>query len=184
MIVSDQMATQAILQKALERLQAFYASLLQKKPKAKPVLLQTAAGQEPPPQMSYKKSAGASGVVAMLETIIRESKDVQAKAEKGEQDAQTAYETFVSDSNASIEAAGQEIINKSESLAKANKDKIDAQGDLTDAINELMSLNEVGVGLHQQCDFLIKNYNVRQANRADEIEALQAAKATLSGANL
>merc|ERR1719387_2241073 len=58
--ITDQRATRAILKKALDRLKSFY----EKKAAA---LLQE--GQEPPAQGTYKKNAGSSGVMAMIETL-------------------------------------------------------------------------------------------------------------------
>merc|ERR1719420_168892 len=38
-------------------------------------------------------------------------------------------------------------------------------------------------GLHGECDWLLKNFDARQAARSGEIEALGKAKAVLSGAD-
>merc|ERR1719389_1020833 len=81
--VADQKATQAILTKALERLKAFYAAK---------GLLQTSERQTPPPQATYKKSAGSTGVMMMIDMIITEAADVEKKALVAENDAQATYE--------------------------------------------------------------------------------------------
>merc|ERR1719265_2255269 len=79
--VNEQRATQVVLQKALDRLNAFYAkraaAFVQKSRKSNLVVKQ-------PAQMKYKKSAGSSGALTMLEHIISESKDVEEKARKDE----------------------------------------------------------------------------------------------------
>merc|ERR1719265_2911142 len=79
--VNEQRATQVVLQKALDRLNAFYAkraaAFVQKSRK------NNLAGKQPA-QMKYKKSGGASGALTMLEHIISESKDVEEKARKAE----------------------------------------------------------------------------------------------------
>merc|ERR1719217_118648 len=106
--ITDQRATQALLKKALDRLKSFYdkkaAALLQE-------------GQEPPAQATYKKNAGSSGVMAMLETLIDESKALESEAMAAEADSQAAYETFMKDSTASNEAAGKEVTNKTAQMA-------------------------------------------------------------------
>jgi len=170
--VSDQRATQAILKRAVERLKAFYAAKL----------LQTSTAQMPA-QKTYKKSGGAEGVMLLIQGIINESKDLERKALADENDAQKAYESFISDSNASIDAATQDIVNMSEANAKADSAKIDAEGDLRHTIDDLLKLGEYSAALHQDCDFLIKNFEVRQGSRAEEIESLANAKAIFSGAN-
>merc|ERR1719261_2388564 len=102
--VQDQRATQAILQKALDRLKSFYDA------KAAALLQQ---GQTPPTQGTYKKSSGSSGVMAMIETLVEESAELEADAMKAEADSQAAYETFMKDSTASKEACMKDVSNKS-----------------------------------------------------------------------
>merc|ERR550514_1621021 len=82
--VADQRATQEILAKALARLQAFY----------KKSLLQRSA-QTPPVQFNkYKKNAGASPVIGLIEQIIEDSKALEDEAFAGETSAQANYEIF------------------------------------------------------------------------------------------
>jgi len=178
--VNEQKATQTVLQKALDRLNEFYASkaaLIQHGAKAK-------GKQTPPKQGTYQKSAGASGALSMLEHIIAESKDVEAKAVKGEMEATADYTTFVSDSNAAISAAQESIMTKTGEIAKSNKALIDAKADLKTSIDELLVLGEASATLHQDCDFLLKHFTERQEGRASEIEGIQAAKAVLGGAKM
>merc|ERR1719378_875525 len=120
----------------------------------------------------------------MIEMIIKESKDVEAKALKAENDAQATYEQFIKDSNASISAASADITNKSGELAQADKGQVEAANDLKATIDELLKLGEMSVALHQECDFLLKNFEVRQSSRAEEMDALGSAKAVLSGAKM
>merc|ERR1719262_807062 len=114
--VSDQRATQAILAKAVDKLKSFYGFIQTK--------------QEPPAQATYEKSKGASGIITMIETLIEESKTLEAEASKGESDAQASYEAFMKDSTATIAALSKDIANKSEDMAKANMAKTVAADDL------------------------------------------------------
>merc|ERR1719253_458848 len=128
--VADQRATQQILQKALDRLNAFYAerSLLQVK-KDDPV--PGAAAPPPPPGFKeYKKNAGASGVTTMIQNVINDAKAMEKEAIQAEQDSQSAYESFVKNTNDSIAANQRDIVNKTESKAKADKAKTQAEADL------------------------------------------------------
>ena len=175
--VADQRATQTILKKALGRLQQFYAkkaSFIQAKSKR----------QAPPGEFGERKGASgaAGGVVAMLENIISDSKRMENEALGAEQDAQTAYESFITDSNKAIGKAQTEISNKQEEVSKTDAEKITSQGDLKATNDELQSLSELAAGLHGDCDFLLKNYEIRQASLDQEIEALRQSKAILSGA--
>merc|ERR1719375_1724515 len=168
--VQDQKATQVILTKVMDKLKSFYGFLQN--------------SQTPPKQAEYKKSGAAGGVMMMIEMIIKESKDVEAKALKAENDAQAAYEEFIKDSNNSISAAATDITNKSGEQAEANKGSIETANDVKATIDELLKLGEMSVALHQECDFLLKNFEIRQTSRAEEIDALGSAKAVLSGAKM
>jgi len=166
--ISDQRATQAILKKALDRLKSFYGFVQQ--------------GQEPPTQGTYKKNAGSSGVMAMIETLVDESKALETDAMKGEADAQAAYETFMKDSTASNEAATKSVINKTKQKAATDADRTQASADLKMTITDLLTLGEYNQELHKKCDFLVKNFDLRQQSRTQEMEALAQAKAIFQGA--
>merc|ERR1719313_3121062 len=100
MTIMDQKATQEILAKALDRLKAFYA---------KKSFVQLKSVRQP----GYKKNAGAGGVMAMIDHIIEESKAEEKAAVQSENDANAAYQEFVDDNNASVEAMSKSVINKS-----------------------------------------------------------------------
>merc|ERR1719482_2018489 len=118
----------------------------------------------------------------MVETIMDDSKKVEGDALKSENDAQAAYEELITDSNASIEAANNEIAAKTESLAQADADSTTASGDLSHTINDLLALGETAASLHKECDFLLKNFDTRKSKRTEEIEALMQAKYIFAGA--
>lgn len=168
--VSDQRATQVILNKALEKLKSFYEkkALLQESEFAE----QTHKYQQP------------TAVIYMIEGIIKEAKGIEAKALKDENEAQVDYETFMADSDASLKALATDITNKSEAMAQADKEHVGAADDLKHTIEEILDLGKANAALHQECDWIVKNYEARQTARSDEIDALNSAKAILSGAKM
>jgi len=177
--VSDQRATQKLLAQALNVLNSFYA----KKAKA---FLQKAdpAGPPPPPGFeSYKKNAAAPGVVGMIQQIINDAKAMEAETIRAEEDAQKAYENFVKDTNGSVEEKSKDIVHKSSTKAKAEGDLVQAKDDHEAVLLELEQLGNYKANLHSSCDFVVKNFEIRQSARDEEIEALKQAKAILSGAN-
>merc|ERR1712113_783104 len=93
-----------------------------------------------------------------------------------------AYEDFVKETNASIEAKSKDIVNKSEEKAKAESDLVEAQKEKEGVVLELEQLSNYNAQLHQSCDFVLKNFDLRQTARDEEVEALRQAKAILSGA--
>merc|ERR1711957_392782 len=177
--VADQRETQKLLQAALGILQDFYgkqkaASLVQK---------QEPAGPPPPPGFeAYKKNAASGGVMGMIQQIINDAKAMEAETIRSEEDAQKAYEDFVKETNASIEAKSKDIINKSETKAKAEADLVQAKEEKESTMVELEQLSNYNAELHSSCDFITKNFDLRQTARDEEVEALRQAKAILSGA--
>merc|ERR1719329_651617 len=120
--------------------------------------------------------------MTMIQHIIEESKAEQADTTKSENAAVAAYAEFVADNNQAVEAMQKSAVNKQEELAKVDENKAAAEGDLRATDADLLSLLKVYQTLHNDCDFLLKYFDVRQQKRAEEVEALQQAKAIFSGA--
>merc|ERR1719460_3625324 len=176
--VADQRATQKLVQAALVVLKGFYekAALLQSKFEP--------AGPPPPPGFKeYKKNESAGGVMGLMEQIIKDAKAMEAEAIGDEEEAVKAYAEFVDGTNASIEAASKSIVEKSQEKAQAEIDLTDAEAALASVVTELEELADFKEQVHASCDFVLKNFEIRQTARDEEIEALKQAKAILSGAN-
>merc|ERR1719277_815064 len=107
-----------------------------------------------------------------------------AESRKSESAAQAAYEQNVANTNAGVRALEKEITLKIEAKSGARKDKELATSDLSDTTVDLDGLSKYNGELHASCDYVLKNFNARQAARAQEVEALQQAKQILSGASL
>jgi hypothetical protein len=180
--VADQRETQKLLQKAITVLKTVYTTTTV----AKPELIQTNSHNRqtpaPPPGFSdYSKNEGGGGAVALLTQILGDAKVMEAEAVKDEQAAQETYEKFVKDTNDSIASKQAAIVNKSQDKASAEQDLGNAKQDLSDEKGELTSLENERSDLKIQCDFLLRNFDLRQQARDEEIEALRQAKAILSG---
>merc|ERR1719488_332636 len=104
----------------------------------------------------------------MMEGIITDAKIMETEAIKAEQDAQSAQKAFV---------------KMSEDKAKAEESLTQAEQDLKATMSELEQLASYAADLHKSCDFTLKNFDIRQEAMAQEIEALNQAKAVLSGAD-
>jgi len=181
--VADQRATQQILAKAMDKLKGFYskkASLLQAG-RQTPDLV----GAAPPGEFQpYKKKGGAGGVMGMIENIINESKHVEDESRAAEQEAQSGYEQFMVDSGNAIKALQAEITDKQARVASADGDLVRAKEDLASVAGDLEDLNQYSKELHSECDYITHNFETRQQARTDEVEALDQAKAVLSGASV
>jgi len=175
--IADQTITIEILHKAMERLAQFYDAQL--------VQIKAGHKQTPPvAQGEYKPNAGASGIMSMIEKLIYDAKDLMANSKKSEMEAQEGYETMTADTNQGVNDLAKEVSTKKGLLAEAEKDKVTTEGEVSDTMKELEGLHGEGADLHKECDYLLKNFQLRQKARGDEIEALQQAKQILDGANL
>merc|ERR1719261_1753602 len=176
--ITDQRATQAILEKAVARLKEFYdkkAALVQENSDAPGEAL-----APPPAQKTYAKQDGG-GAIAMIMDVMKESKEVETQAIADETSAQAAYEGFVKDTNKLITANTAALANKSEAKAKADSELALAKGDLKTTVEDILALDDMAKSLHDSCDFLLDHFTQRQSKRSQEIDALNQAKAIFSG---
>jgi len=168
--VMDQRAVQNILAKAIKRMRLVYEK--------KEALIQ----QDPPVQFQpYKQNAGASPVIGLMEQIVEDSKAVEKDATTAEQEAQQAYASFVVDSESSIKDLNTQIDERTKAKAAAEAEKAETDASKDNTETELEGLAEAAADLHKECDFFLLNFDIRQKARLQEIEALQGAKAFLSG---
>jgi len=178
--IADQTLTIAVLEKAMDRLATYYDNEALVQIRA----VHTTTRQTPPvPQMTYKPSMGSGGVLSLLEKLIYDAKEIMADSKKGESEAQAAYEEMVSDSNGTIKALTKTILSKTDAKVEAHKDLTQKTLDLKATNRELTGLSKTDTDLHEDCDYLLKNFDVRQQARSQEVEALKQTKSILSGAS-
>merc|ERR1719263_790957 len=141
----------------------------------------------PPPPETYgayaKKGEESSGVIAMIDLLIKDLATEMTTITAEEKNAQEDYEKFMADS-AEKRAADSKLIEEKEG-AKAEMDAaLQALGEEKKAKSaEAMATMKYIENLHLECDWLIKNFELRKEARAGEVDALKKAKAVLSGAD-
>mmetsp|Transcript_46931 Transcript_46931/g.125542 ORF Transcript_46931/g.125542 Transcript_46931/m.125542 type:complete len:685 (+) Transcript_46931:110-2164(+) len=168
--VMDQRTMQQILDKAIKRMKLVYKeSLLQEEP-APPVQFQP-----------HKESSGGSLVIGLMEQIVEDSKTAEAETAAAEQAAQTAYSEFVNDSESAIRGLNKAIEEKTKVKAQTEVERSDEESAKLNTEDKLESLEAFAADMHAQCDFVLKNFDVRQTARLQEIEALGNVKVLLSG---
>jgi len=179
--VADQRATQKLLVGALDILKGFYEkmSLVQHK-----AALKAPAGAPPPPGFKkYEKNASSGGVMGMMQQIIDDAKAMEAEALQGEEEAQTSYESFVTDLNASIIGMHKSIVHKTESKASKSGELVQKKVELEVIQQELDELKGANQDLHADCDYTLKNFDSKQGALGDEILALKESMSIFSGAS-
>merc|ERR1719221_1707738 len=149
-------------------------------------LAQTGVAPPPPPEanLAYKKSGQSSnGVIAMIDLLVADlDKDIQT-SEVEEKDAQKDYETFMSDSSEKRALDSKAITDKSAAKAETETELQADEDTKKSKMFEAMETAKYIGGLHEECDWLLKNFDARKAARSGEIDALGKAKAVLSGAD-
>jgi hypothetical protein len=132
---------------------------------------------------AFKKSEKSGGVLALMDMIMGEVKTSVTEMKMEEKYAQKEYVELMKDSQ---DSRATDL----KSLTAADGTKADLEGSLTEAKeNQMLTLEQSQnviatiAKLHGQCDFIIKNFELRLNARTAEIEGLKTAKAVLAGAN-
>lgn len=191
--LKDQRVTQEILNKALTKMQEKYD----------PEAIRLAMAQQPAAggaHMVYEATATDIGsgpaafsgkgdennsagmkVIAMLQTIIADTNKVEVELYESETNAQTAYQVFFQEANKSMEANANAITAKSSRLAEKKQIKISTEKAKRATEEEIVGIGNMFKNTHQECDFLLNNFSMRQKTRQQELDALANAKQILSG---
>jgi len=141
----------------------------------------------PPPPETWdaysKKGEESTGVIAMIDLLIKDLDTELTEAETDEKESQKDYETMMAES-------AKKRAEDSKSLADKEKLKADLEVDLTElqrvklsTFKELQATMKYIASLHAECDWLIQFFEVRKEARNGEIKSLTDAKAVLSGAS-
>lgn len=199
--ITDEKAIQEILNKALKRLKEYYKeaqggdgqNLLQTAQtdqQGQPSnFLQTAQkdhqGQPTPKGFrELDKHKMASSVVGLIEQLISDSARKAEVAKADEAQSQQDYEGVIKSSQDEIKAQKARFLENKEIKARAEWEKGNTKRDLELVIEQLSELAKKEADLHSECDFVMKNFDVRQSARNAEIEGIQGAKANLMGGKI
>merc|ERR1719359_1461099 len=197
-------AAMGLVEKAKNRLNKFYNPTLYKAPPKKEMSMEEKILQAgsfvqlhrssrsdvappPPPETfsgPYKKSGEkSSGVIGLMDMIIKDLENSMKDAEYEEKTAQKDYGELMSDSQATRAQDVKSITDKEAAKAdmdtaiEQTKQKLDSQQ------ASLAEIKQYIIQLHANCDFLIENYDLRKTARENEMTSLATAKSVLSGAN-
>merc|ERR1712217_464064 len=146
----------------------------------------TDAAPAPPPETwgAYERKSGEStGVMAMIDLLIKDLDKEMTEAETAEKDAQADYQEMMADSAGKRTADSKSLQEKISTKAELEGNLEDHKGRKTDAAKELMATMKYIQSVHLECDWLIQNFDVRKEARAGEVDSLKKAKAVLSGAD-
>jgi len=131
----------------------------------------------------YQKSEKSSGVIGLMDMMIKEIETDMKDAAYEEKTSQSDYSKLMAESQATRQANSKAIVTKNSSKAETEA-KLETAKEQHTAVNTDLDLIAATLGdLHMQCDFLLQNHDLRKEARTNEIESLKNAKAILSGAD-
>jgi len=142
----------------------------------------------PPPPETFgpyaKKGEEGRGAVAMIDLLVKDLDKEMTEAEVMEKDAQADYEKLMEDAGAKRAADSKSATEKASAKADA-EEALEVEKDKKKAATkEHMATMKYTASLHQECDWLLQNFDARKTARAGEVESLINAKAVLNGADL
>jgi hypothetical protein len=150
---------------------------------------QTGSRVEPPvaPETfegEYKnKGQKGSSVMALMDMLSKDLEKDMQEAEHGEKTAQKEYAELLADAEAT-KSQDLKSVSTSETAKAGLEGKLEeakTQKIITD--DQHATVTNYIADLHQSCDFIIANFELRRQARSNEMDSLTNAKAVLSGAS-
>merc|ERR1719454_1335908 len=178
LMVNNQ-AAKELLEFAKNRLNKFYNPKLYKPPA---MFMQISAHRGkadpgPPPAApgAHKKQDGG-GVIAMIDTLVKELDTEMTEAEVNEKNAQEEYEEMMADSSSKRAADTKSVADKTAAQAEGAALIVSNSEELKSTQKEIMATHEYIGQLHGECDWILKFFDVRAEARNGEIDSLKKAK--------
>jgi len=189
-------ATRDLLAMAKNLLHQFYNPKLYEAPQPaeEPFFVQVAAlrrkqlpGSPPDADIigaSYdKKSGGSSKVIDMIDLLSEDVARETAEMQVEEKDAQTSYEEAMEEA-AAKRAIDARSISEKESVKAELETRLHKMNQQMKAKRkQAFTMTKYLQALHEECDWLLANFDARIEARDAEAKSLRDAKAVLSGAD-
>merc|ERR1719446_479192 len=117
----------------------------------------------------------------MLKFILDETVKEETTAHEDEEKAQADYEDSMTKLKDEEAKAEKSLAKLQDDLAKTEKDLLDAQEDLKATTKEKEAIEAYLLKIKPGCDFIDKNFDLREKNRATEKAALEKAVKLIKG---
>merc|ERR1719252_217264 len=119
----------------------------------------------------------------MIDDLKKELEVEMTEATTEEKNSQEEYEEMMAESAEKRVTDTKAVAARTGEKAELEGDLVQAKADKGDKLKELMATEKFLGDLHLECDWLLKNFELRAEARSSEIDALGNAKAVLSGAD-
>jgi len=187
-LMASDAAAKELIEFAKNRLNKFYNPKLYKPPAEGFAQVHAHNGEAPPPApegpKAYSKSSEESnGIIAMMDALIKDLDKEMTEAELTEKDAQGDYEAMMKDSAEKRAEDSKSMTDKQGALADLETGLGQQKDDLASTKKELGATVQYIGTLNNECDFILKYYDMRKEARAGEIDSLEKAVAVLNGAD-
>jgi len=140
----------------------------------------------PPPETfdAYSKKSGESqGVIGYIDLLVKDLDKQMTVAETDEKNAQKEYEDTMSDAAKKRAQDQKSLATKEEAKSEFEVEKTSEEEQKGTTGKELTATKMYEMQLHQECDWLLQNFDLRKQARTEEMESLEQAKAVLAGAD-
>jgi len=184
-LMSSDAAAKELLGMAKNRLQKFYNPSLAAPASFVQIKQHQNDAPPPPPATAdaYAKSEQSSGVIAMIDLLIKDMDKEMTEAKITEKDSQASYEQAMQDSADKRALDSKTLTGKGSANASVESDMQAHTEEKAGTTQELMATEQYISSLHAECDWLMQYFDVRNQARTGEIESLKNAKVVLSGAD-
>jgi chromosome segregation ATPase len=130
-----------------------------------------------------KKSEEAGGVLAMMDMLKADIEKETQEMDFEEKDSQKEYEAMVNEAYDKRAGDKKAIQQKEGAKAALEEGLLQLEKEKKSRSEESLEAQKYLADLMSDCQWLTDNYDTRKEARANEVEALQKAKAVLSGAD-
>jgi len=141
----------------------------------------------PPPPETFgpytKKSGEGTGVISMIDLLVKDLDKEMQEAATMEKDAQADYETMLADAADKRATDSKSLTEKENAKADTEEERQDEKQKKKESMKDAMGVAKYIGSLHGECDWLLQYYEVRKSARTGESESLVSAKAVLSGSD-
>merc|ERR1719352_1624310 len=119
----------------------------------------------------------------MIDILVKDLDKEMTESKTAEADAQADYEKMMAASADKRAQDSKSVTDKAAAQAAAEESLQAEQDTKASTTKELGATLETIHALHGECDWLLKYYDARKEARVGEVNALENAKAVLSGAD-
>jgi len=182
--VKNLVQAESILTKAIKVLEAYYKEM-EAKLEAGEAFVQTKEDPNPPKIFEDNSYSGQSkqggDVIDMLTFIRKETIAERDEAHADEEKAQADYEDSMTKLKKEQKEGEENLASLQENLAQAEKDLLNAQEDFKATVKDKEAIEAYLLKIKPGCDFITKNYDLREKNRGIEKKALEKATRLIKG---